>query len=399
MLVGTGSAPIGLLPAYARDFRLSPLQVTLVAAASTFGVMVAVPLLGRLSDFVGRKPVMLPGLLLGVASIGAYLAADGFELLLAARILSGVAVAVLTGAATAALTELAASGGGDTRRAATHAATAGIVGFAAGPVFGGIFVQYGPWPLRLVYAVSLVLLLPALVGVALLPETMTSRRPVLLRPQLGVPRSGLPTFAVAALVATCCFGAASFFQSLGGVFVVRLLKVHDLFVASLVVASFLGSSTVGQIRFRALTIRRQTVGGLTLLPAGTALVVAGLLVESLPLFVAGAVVGGLGQGIAYIGGQSLVELAAPPERRGELFSLYLVVVYVTGGAGAITLGAVANGVGLHRAAVGYSIVLAAVTVATAAIASRATSRARAVSPARAPAGSAVSAPPSGRRRP
>lgn len=371
VLVATTSAPIGLLPAYAGAFHLSAGQITLVAAGSTFGVMIAVPVLGGLSDAVGRRPVLLSGLALGAASLVGFLAADGFAVLMAARIVAGVAVAVVTGAGTAALTELTPSG--DSRRAATHAATAAVVGFAAGPVFGGAFVEYASWPLRLVYVVGLALTAPAFAGVALAPETVAARRRFVLRLQIGVPRAGLSTFAVASLVAACCFATASFFQALGGIFVVRLLDVRNLLVASAVVACFLGTSALGQVGFRGLAIRRATVGGLTLLPAGLALIVGGLLAGDLPLFVAGAGVGGLGQGLAYLGGQSLVERAAPPERRGELFSLYLVIVYVSGGASAIALGFVANAVGLRSAAVGYAAIVGAVTVATVAVAARTTS--------------------------
>ena len=50
-----------------------------------------------------------------------------------------------------------------------------------------------------------------------------------------------------------------------------------------------------------------------------------LLTDSRALFVVGALVGGFGQGLAYLGGQSLVEKAAPPEQRSEVFSLYMIV--------------------------------------------------------------------------
>src|SRR5207237_102736 len=211
-------------------------------------------------------PVLLPALGVGAVSLLLFVFAHGFLTLLVARILSGFAVGAFAGAGTAALIELEPLG--DTRRAATHAATTSVGGFALGPLIGGVFVQYGPWPLRLVYLVSLALLVPAFVGVVLMRETMTERRALDWRPQ-------------------------------------RLL---------------------------------------VLLPAGVAFLVAALLTASLPLFVTGALIGGIGQGLAYLGGQALVEQVTPADRRSEIFSAYLIVVYASGSTTAVSLGFAAKGV-------------------------------------------------------
>lgn len=369
VLVATGTVPVALYQTYADEFRFSPAVLTILAASSAVGVIVAVLVFGRLSDMIGRRPVLLPALAIGAASLLVFLAADGVAALLTARILSGLALGAFVGAGTAALTELAADG--DTRRAATHAATASVAGFALGPVIGGVFVEYGPWPLRLVYAVGLVLLVPAVAGVALMPETMTKRRPFVLRPQrLSIPAAGRRSFGLASLIALCAFATASFFQSLGPTFVIQLLSVANRATAGAVVFCFLGASALAQMRFRGLSIRRATLTGLVVLPAGIALLVASLLAKSLALFVAGALIGGLGQGLGYLGGQSLVERAAPAHQRGEVFSTYLVVIYIGGGGSAISLGFAAKEIGLHPAAVAYGLIVGAVTVATAVIAAR-----------------------------
>ena len=369
ILVATGTFPVGLYHSYALRFHFSSGVLTLLASSSTIGVVVAVVLFGRASDALGRKPVLLPALVVGALCVSAMLVAQNVWTLLAARAVSGLAIGLFTGAGTAALTELVPPDA--TRRAATHAATAGILGFASGPVVGGIFVEYGPWPLRLVYVVGLFLLVPAFVGVLAMPETMTDRRRVQLRPQrLALPREGRKEFGLASLVCLCAFAAASFFQSLGPTVAVQLLSVRNLAVAGAVASCFLATSAVAQMRFRALPIRRQTVSGLLVLPAGLAMITAGLLADSVPLFILGALVGGFGQGLAYVGGQSLVELATPPERRAEAFSTYLVVLYVTGSGCAISLGFSANAFGLYRASVVYASLAALLAFATAAYTAR-----------------------------
>jgi MFS family permease len=131
-------------------------------------------------------------------------------------------------------------------------------------------------------------------------------------------------------------------------------------------------SAVAQLRFRATPIRKATTAGLAfLLPAGLALVILALLHSSLELFVAGALIGGFGQGLAYLGGQGIVAQVAPAEERAALFSTYFVIVYVAGGMTAIALGLAAKHWGLHWPTILYSALAAAIALGTAAVVRRA----------------------------
>jgi len=370
MLVATGTVPLGLWTAYAREFHFSAAVLTFLASSTLFGVLVAVLLFGNLSDRIGRRAVLIPGVLLGALSLVLFVFADGVPMLFAGRVTSGLAVGLFTGAGTAALTELVPPGG-DTRRAATHAATTSIAGFAMGPLIGGIFVQYGPYPLKLVYVVCLVFLLPLLVGVFFLPETVRHRQPFKIQPRkVAAPREGRSTFGLASLVVCCCFCGASFFQSLGPTVAIVILGVSNQLLAAMVAVCFLGSSAVAQIGMRGRPIRTATLSGLVLLPSGFAFVLAALLTDTRTLFVVGALIGGFGQGLAYLGGQSLVEKVAPADQRSEVFSLYMIVLYVSGSTAAITFGLIAKWIGLNDAALLYASFVITITTCTLVVALR-----------------------------
>ena len=371
VIVATGTVPVALYPSYAETFGFSPAVITLLASATTFGVIVAVPFFGGMSDAVGRRPLLLPGLVLAELSIVGYLFANGFWLLLLTRILSGFAVGLFTGAATATLADFEPHG--DTRRAATHGSTTAVAGFALGPLVGGLFAEYGPWPLRLVFVVSLVLLVPAIVGIAAMRETVTVRRPYAWwTPKVSLPpRSGRWLFGLAALIAVCSFMTASFFQALGPTIVVELLHVDNRAIAAGAVVCFLGTSAVAQLRFHSVAIPKATTSGLLLLPCGLAFVIAALVLPSLGLFVVGALLGGFGQGLAYLGGQGIVARVAPAAERAALFSTYFVLIYVSGGTTAIALGLAAKAYGLHGSTIVYTSLAIALSLLTAAIVRRA----------------------------
>ncbi|MBM3565785.1 MAG: MFS transporter [Alphaproteobacteria bacterium] len=140
-LIGFGII-IPLLPFFAEHFGATPLQVGLVMAAYSLAQLIAAPMWGRLSDRIGRRPVLL-GTLVGmtIGSVGlAY--TDSLEALFIVRIATGfMAGNISTAFAYAA----------DISTPETRARGMGIVGaafglgFIAGPAIGGILA--GPDPL------------------------------------------------------------------------------------------------------------------------------------------------------------------------------------------------------------------------------------------------------------
>lgn len=369
VIVSASSAPLGLYQTYAERYRFSDAVTTSLASVSVLGVIAAVVFAGRLSDAVGRRAVLVPALGLTAVSLVCLLVADSVALLFVGRFFAGLSVGAYTGAATAALAELAPHR--DTRRAARVAAMAAVVGFASGPVIGGVFVEYGPWPLRLVYVAFLALLVPAFLGALSMHETVVRHGSWSLRPRrLRVPPHGGRMFALASVIALCAWGLTCMFQSLGPSIVIRLLDVQNRAAATVLVAFFLGSSALVQIRLRHWPTRRATLLGLALLPVGGLLVTLSVVEQSLTAFVAGSVIGGVGQGLAYLGGQSLVESVAPASIRGEVFSTYLIVVYLSGGVPAVLLGLVAKATGLYSSTVGYTMLISALALTVLALCAR-----------------------------
>src|SRR5712671_2181828 len=88
-LVGFGLV-IPLLPFYALRFAASPQQVTVLLAIYSLMQLFTAPLWGRLSDRVGRRPVLMVSM---AASVLAYLwmgFADALWMLFAARAVGGI---------------------------------------------------------------------------------------------------------------------------------------------------------------------------------------------------------------------------------------------------------------------------------------------------------------------
>src|SRR5918996_6627068 len=98
--------PSPLYGVYRELWGFSPVVLTLVYATYAFGVLTTLVLAGRVSDDVGRRPVLLValGTLLGTTVL--FMVADSVVWLFVARGLQGLATGLALGAASAALLDL-----------------------------------------------------------------------------------------------------------------------------------------------------------------------------------------------------------------------------------------------------------------------------------------------------
>jgi DHA1 family tetracycline resistance protein-like MFS transporter len=165
-----------IFPFLALDLGATPATATIAMGAYSFGQLIASPLWGRLSDRVGRKPVLIAGLLGGVASYLWLSRAASVEELGAARLFGGL-MAGNVGAAFAAAADLA-----DDKTRARNMGFLGAavgLGFIAGPALGAAFIGDAPSREDFARVCLMSAMLGALATIAALlffKETRTSRR-------------------------------------------------------------------------------------------------------------------------------------------------------------------------------------------------------------------------------
>src|SRR3954469_5231503 len=75
---------------YQVQFGFSTTTLTLLFAAYIVVLLLTLLFLGSVSDYVGRRPVMLAGLIVGATACGLFLSAQALGLLFAGRALQGV---------------------------------------------------------------------------------------------------------------------------------------------------------------------------------------------------------------------------------------------------------------------------------------------------------------------
>ncbi|MEK6665547.1 MAG: MFS transporter [candidate division NC10 bacterium] len=143
LYVGYG-AFLGFFPTYGKGIGLNDAQIALVMGAQLGTTMLAKPLSGRLSDRLGRKPIILAGLFLCAATLPLIPTLTSLWLLFPVSALFGLGVAIVTPSTTALVADLVKAG-----RMGSAMGVFGTIwdsGEAAGPILAGVLIASLSYP-------------------------------------------------------------------------------------------------------------------------------------------------------------------------------------------------------------------------------------------------------------
>ncbi|MCV7255909.1 MFS transporter [Mycobacterium hackensackense] len=358
VMLGT-TLPTPMYALYAAQMHFAVLTTTIVFAAYAIGVLGALLVVGGWSDAIGRRPVLLGGLVFALASAVVFLFADSVAVLLVGRLLSGLSAGIFTGTATAAVVE--ALPAAQRERGAVVATVANIGGLGAGPILAGLLVQYEPHALTLPFVVHIVLVVLAIAAVLIAPET-SDRTGRIGMQRLSVPVEARAVFITAATAAFAGFAVMGLFTSVAPAFVANVVGNDNHAVGGAVASSIFLASAVAQLAGRRIAPARAVAAGSAVLVIGMVILAAALHFSSLTGILVAALVAGTGQGISFSRGLAAVVEQVPTERRAEVSSTYFVVAYVAISLPVVGAGLAAHAWGLRTAGEVFAVVVAALAM-------------------------------------
>jgi len=164
---------IPILPFYVGSFGASPFVITLLFASFAFFAFLSSPLLGALSDKIGRRPILIISITSTAIGWFVFAGANTILLLFLGRIIDGLAAGNFT-VAQGCLVDLAR----DEKERSSNLGLVGAafgVGFMIGPVLGGVLSTVSQsfpfWCAGILAAIN------ALLAYFFLPETHKRRDP------------------------------------------------------------------------------------------------------------------------------------------------------------------------------------------------------------------------------
>jgi MFS family permease len=356
--------PSPLYGTYRELWGFSPVVLTLIYATYAFGVLASLLLAGRLSDEIGRRPVLLVSLATLMATSVLFALADSTVWLFVARGIQGLATGLALGAAAAALLDLH-----PTRNPASVGLTNGVVsagGMGLGIGISSVLVELAPAPRVLPYVVLFVLFAIAFYGALRMPEPVEATGRVKLTPQKpNIPPVVRRPFFLAAMAVTASWAIGGLFISLGPALSAQLLGTTNHIVTGLAVFSLAASGALAQLAFGRTAPWAGTSGGSLALAIGMIAIVIAASTETTALFWLGAIVGGAGFGVAFLGGLRALSAAIPPQHRAEVMSAFYVVAYLAISVPAVIAGVLVPPLWLESTYEIFGSVVAALALAVA----------------------------------
>jgi MFS family permease len=292
------SSVIPLYNTYRAENGLTNADVALTVVTYFVGTMSALLLLGRISNYIGRRRAS--ALALGLVAAGCVVMLDvtGVFQVALGRGLMGLGCGVASSAVMAYIVDTAPVRPLWVASVATSQSP--LLGLTIGGIGAGALIEWGPNPRTTVYLCGLVLIAACLVGLLFSPETVDRRPGVMrsLRPHVQVPDQPVRVLAVALAIFLSTWAMGGYFQSFSPTITLDQLGTSHAVVMALVYASYMAPSVIGAPvggRFSPAAAQRLGMG---VFLTGMVVLVTALAAESVVLVIAGGALGGFGQGMA-----------------------------------------------------------------------------------------------------
>lgn len=353
LIAASSSAVTPLYRLYQASMHLTPFWITIVFASYVASLLTALLTVGGLSDYVGRRPVILAALLLNAAAMLLFAEARDVGQLILARAVQGLCVGVGTTALGAAIL--------DTNRARgplLNSVTA-FLGMTAGALGSAALITFAPDPLHRVYDVLLGLTALMIALLWVMPESTTRKDGALasLRPHVSVPPQSRSILARLTPANIAAWSLGGLYLSLMPTVVATAMGVASPWVGGVVVSALMLTAATSVATFRDWPARRLILMGTSTLSLGVAVSMFGIQQQQVAALLAGTVIAGAGFGSTFSGTlRALLPTAGPHERAGLLSAFYLQS-YLAFALPAVAAGLSVPVIGLSTAAYVYGAVI------------------------------------------
>ncbi|MGP9504246.1 MFS transporter [Specibacter sp. AOP5-B1-6] len=314
-----------MLVDYKERFHFAPEMLNVAFAVYAAGFLVAALVFGSLSDYLGRRPVLIGGLIVQLASNLLFLYAADVSWVIAGRIIQGIASGAATAAFTAAMVELAPEK--YKRLGAVLGSVSLTGGLALGSLLTGLALEVTPAARSIVFII--LILLTVLGGlVAIFSRETGNLCPGALRsmlPRVSVPSNARAEFLSAAPAVAAVWMLAGLSGGLAPNMVRSVFGIESPFWGGF--AGFVAPavSTIVGLAFAKYAARQAMMIGIYAGIIGAAAIIGGVFAGSLVLMLVGQGIAGIGFGACFSAAlQILIPVVLPHQRAGIIAAVYIV---------------------------------------------------------------------------
>ncbi|MCB8876162.1 MFS transporter [Acidisoma silvae] len=353
-MVGS-SAPSPIYGVYAQHMHLNHMMLTVIYGFYSLGTVAALFLLGRISDRIPDRRVLLIVALCCAILGGILMALAGnVPVMLIGRFFAGMGTGCIIGPATAALVELDPAR--DRVRAAIVATVAVTAGITSGVVITAAALEERFAPTLTSFVVIIVVASITIAALLLVRWVPHDVAPATVHPTAqakssmgAMIREAGAGFWISCAGMVTAWMVGGCFLALGAIFARQLAGIHDPAIAALTVAVFQVVAGCVQLGGRNQPPRRLLMAGAVFMMTGLVLATLAAAIDSAVLFCIGALFTGMGYGGGFSASAAIGNRSAPARARAAIVSLTYIAGYLGNLIPVILLGVIADLFGLFAA--------------------------------------------------
>jgi MFS family permease len=350
-------APTPLFSLLAMRWGFAASLLTIAFAIYAIALLVSLLVAGSLSDYIGRRPVLIGALVVEAISMLVFLFAPNIGWIIAARIVQGFATGAAAGAFTAAVVEFAPE---RHKKLGTLAGSiAPTSGLALGALWAGLAVQFAPMPGDLIFAPLAIIFVLGIVALVFSTETVSPRAGAMrsLMPRVFVTSAARGEFTASTPIYLSTWMLGGLYLGLVPTLVLVVFHVDSGLVNGIAIVALIGTGAVAGYVLGSVDARFTGIMGQALVVVGAATVLLSVVSSLFSLFFIGSVIAGVGFGASFSAAVRLIAPLAGPHERAELFAAVYVLSYLAFSLPVIVAGQLIAPLGLMATTTGYVAVV------------------------------------------
>lgn len=364
VVFAASAAPIPLYDVYRREDGLSYNDLALTAVVYFIGAITALMIFGRISNHIGRKPVIFFTFALAAIASILFLDINSALPLVIGRLLLGLAGGFASSTIASYIVDNAISL--PSWLPAAVLSNSPMVGLTIGSLSTGALVEYGPYPKVLSYIVVLVALLCCTILVIFSKETVKKTPGVLrsLKPKFSMPHTNKRLFPIAGSVFIATWALGGFYQAYGPSIAVSQLGTNSTLVAAIVFSSFMLPTAIGGPLSARLSPANAQRIGMVIFSLSVISILVSLKASIISAFLLSSAIAGASQGMALTGSMRTLLQDISSEERAGVLSLIYATSYTGAAISSFIAGQLSHFLNLFQITICYGILAIVVCITT-----------------------------------
>jgi MFS family permease len=327
--------------------------LTIAFAIYAIALLATLLVAGSLSDYIGRRPVLIGALGVEAGAMLIFLFAPNIGWVITARTVQGIATGAGVSAFTAAAAENAPAR--HQKLGVLAGSVAPAAGLGLGALMAGIVVQFAAAPSSIIFTFLAVFFVLGMIVVIASGETVARRGGALrsLTPRISVPRLARSEFFASIPVHIATWMLGGLYLGLVPSIMHSVFDVDSGLVTGLAILALSGTGALAGFLFGSTPARSAVILGGSLTVTGTAVTLCSITTGLLPLFFVGSIIAGVGFGASFSGALRIISPLAEAHQRAELFAAIYVVSYLSFSLPVVVAGLLVSTAGIMSTTVVY----------------------------------------------